>query len=56
MIEEIGQSVGSSSFDRGSKHIFASPSTMMLYQFSKIAKFNAHKIAATSAWVGVNRE
>jgi len=49
MTEEIGQLVGSSSLEKGSKHIFASPSTMMLYQFSKIAKFNAHKIAATSA-------
>ena len=54
MIEEIDQSVVSSSLDGASKHIFASPSTMMLHQFSEIAKFNAHKIVATSVWVGVH--
>ena len=54
MIKEIDRLVGSSSLARASKHIFASPFIMMLHQYSEIDKFIAHKIAATSAWVGVH--
>ena len=49
MMEEMDQSDGSSTLDRTSKHIFESPSTMMLHQFSTIAKLRAHRIAPASA-------
>ena len=55
MMEEMDQSDGSSALDRASKHIFESPSTMMLHQFSAVAKFRAHIIATASAWVGVHK-
>ena len=41
-MEEMDQSDGSSTLDRASKHIFETPSTTMLLQFSSLAKFRAH--------------
>ena len=54
VMEEMDQSNGSSALDKASKHIFESPSIMMLHQFSTAAKLRAHRIAATLAWVGVH--
>ena len=49
VMEEMDQSDGSFALDRASKHIFESPSIMMLHQFSVVAKLKAHRIATALA-------
>ena len=49
VMEEMDRSDGSLALDRASKHIFESPSTTMLLQFSSLAKFRDHWIAVAFA-------